>query len=48
MYRLAWSRWTGLPLDQVSAAFYYVGSDTTVRPDRLLDEAELEALIRGA
>ena len=39
---------TGLPLDQVSAAFYYVGSDTTVRPDRLLDEAELEALIRGA
>ncbi|MFI2362385.1 UvrD-helicase domain-containing protein [Promicromonospora sp. NPDC019610] len=47
VYRLAWSRWTGLPLDQVSAAFYYVGSDTTVRPDRLLDEAELEALIRG-
>lgn len=47
VYRLAWSRWTGLPLDQVSAAFYYVGSDTTVRPDRLLDESELEALIRG-
>jgi DNA helicase-2/ATP-dependent DNA helicase PcrA len=48
VYRLAWSRWTGLPLEQVSAAFYYVGSDTTVRPDRLLDEAELEALITGA
>jgi DNA helicase-2/ATP-dependent DNA helicase PcrA len=47
VYRLAWSRWTGLPLDQVSAAFYYVGSDTTVRPARLLDESELEALIRG-
>ncbi|PUB29864.1 DNA helicase-2/ATP-dependent DNA helicase PcrA [Promicromonospora sp. AC04] len=47
VYRLAWSRWTGLPLEQVSAAFYYVGSDTTVRPDRLLDETELEALIRG-
>ncbi|MDR7382366.1 ATP-dependent DNA helicase [Promicromonospora iranensis] len=47
VYRLAWSRWTGLPLDQVSAAFYYVGSDTTVRPERLLDETELEALIRG-
>ena len=47
VYRLAWSRWAGLPLDQVSAAFYYVGSDTTVRPERLLDEAELEALIRG-
>ncbi|MGW2094833.1 UvrD-helicase domain-containing protein [Promicromonospora sukumoe] len=48
VYRLAWSRWTGLALDQVSAAFYYAGSDTTVRPERLLDEAELEALIRGA
>lgn len=47
VYRLAWSRWTGLPLDQVSAAFYYVGSDATVRPERLLGEAELEALIRG-
>lgn len=47
VYRLAWSRWTGLPLEQVSAAFYYVGSDTTVRPERLLDETELEALIRG-
>jgi len=47
VYRLAWSRWTGLPLDQVSAAFYYVGSDATVRPERLLDEPELEALIRG-
>ena len=47
VYRLAWSRWTGLPLDQVSAAFYYVGSDTTVRPTRLLEERELESLIRG-
>lgn len=47
VYRLAWSRWTGLPLDQVGAAFYYVGSDTTVRPERLLDEPELEALITG-
>ena len=47
VYRLAWSRWTGLALDQVSAAFYYLGSDTTVRPRRLLTEHELEALIRG-
>ncbi|MBO0608505.1 ATP-dependent helicase [Myceligenerans salitolerans] len=47
VYRLAWSRWTGLPLDKVSAAFCYLGSDTTVRPERLLGEAELVALIRG-
>lgn len=47
VYRLAWSRYTGLPLDKVSAAFVYVASGTTVRPRRLLDEAELEALVRG-
>ncbi|MBE1874698.1 ATP-dependent helicase [Myceligenerans sp. TRM 65318] len=47
VYRLAWSRWTGLPLEKVSAAFCYLGSDTTVRPERLLTEPELEALIRG-
>ncbi|MCK9792378.1 ATP-dependent helicase [Isoptericola sp. 4D.3] len=47
VYRLAWSRYTGLPLERVSAAFVYVASGTTVRPRRLLDEAELEALVRG-
>ncbi|HWV78182.1 MAG TPA: ATP-dependent DNA helicase [Isoptericola sp.] len=47
VYRLAWSRYTGLPLEKVSAAFVYVASGTTVRPRRLLDEAELEALVRG-
>ncbi|MBL0884807.1 UvrD-helicase domain-containing protein [Myceligenerans sp. I2] len=48
VYRLAWSRWTGLPLERVSAAFCYLGSDTTVRPERLLTEPELEELIRGS
>ncbi|WP_425954906.1 UvrD-helicase domain-containing protein [Xylanimonas sp. McL0601] len=47
VYRLAWSRWTGLPLEQVSAAFYYVGTGETVRPERLRTENELEALIGG-
>ncbi|AEG43613.1 ATP-dependent DNA helicase [Isoptericola variabilis] len=47
VYRLAWSRWTGLPLEKVSAAFCYVASGVTVRPERLLDEHELEALILG-
>lgn len=45
VYRLAWSRWSGLPLDRVGAAFHYVGAGETVRPDRLATEAELEALI---
>ncbi len=48
VYRLAWSRYTGLPVDRVSAAFCYVASGTTVRPARLLGEAELEALVRDA
>ncbi len=48
IYRIAWSRWKQIPLDHVSAAFFYVGSGTTVRPTDLLDEQELEALIAGA
>ncbi len=47
VYRLAWSRWTGLPVEKVSAAFCYVASGVTVRPERLLDEHELEALVLG-
>ena len=47
VYRLAWSRWSGLPVEKVNAAFYYLGSDETVRPERLLDAAELEALVAG-
>ncbi|ROS31368.1 ATP-dependent DNA helicase [Cellulomonas sp. PhB150] len=48
VYRLAWSRWTGLPLDDVSAAFSYVGAGVTVYPERLLGEAEIVALLRTA
>ncbi|QAY70212.1 ATP-dependent DNA helicase [Xylanimonas protaetiae] len=48
VYRLAWSRWAGLPLDQVSAAFCYVATGETVRPERLATEEELEALVRGS
>ena len=47
VYRLAWSRWSGTPLEKVGAAFYHVASDETVRPARLLDEAQIEALLRG-
>lgn len=47
VYRLAWSRWTGMPLEDVDAAFFYVGSGATVRPERLLGVDELEALLRG-
>lgn len=48
VYRLAWARWTGTPVERVQAAFYYVADDRTVRPARLLGEEELEALVTGA
>ncbi|MET0787952.1 MAG: ATP-dependent DNA helicase [Cellulomonas sp.] len=48
VYRLAWSRWTGTPVDQVRAAFCYVGAGVTVYPERLLDEAELTRLLHEA
>ena len=44
-YRLAWSALAGVPLSDVSAAFYYVRDDTTVRPADLLDKDGLAALI---
>ncbi|MCL2090748.1 MAG: ATP-dependent helicase [Micrococcales bacterium] len=45
VYRLAWSRRTGLPLDAVRAAFCYVATGQTVYPRRLLDEPGLASLL---
>ncbi len=47
VYRLAWSRASGLPLDRVAAVFHYVADNLTVRPQSLLDADGLEALVRG-
>jgi len=44
-YRLAWAQLADVPVEKVSAAFYYVRNDVTVRPADLLDEAGLRALI---
>ncbi|HJU96549.1 MAG TPA: ATP-dependent DNA helicase [Jiangellaceae bacterium] len=46
-YRLAFARLRGLPLARVGAAFHHVRENLTVRPVDLLDEAELEALVRS-
>ncbi|WP_149955338.1 ATP-dependent helicase [Zafaria cholistanensis] len=48
VYRLAWSRLRGVPLDRVKAAFYYVGQGRTVRPHDLAGEAELERLVAAS
>ncbi|MDQ4503303.1 ATP-dependent DNA helicase [Sinomonas sp. ASV322] len=45
VYRLAWSRLHDVPLDRVTAAFFYLADGRIVRPDRLAGEAELEELI---
>lgn len=47
VYRLAWSRLVNVEVEKVSAAFYFVGSDRTVRPHDLADEAELTRLVHG-
>lgn len=48
VYRLAYARWRGLPLESVEAVFYFVADDAVLRPERLPDEAELRALWREA
>ena len=47
VYRLAWSEWKGMALDQVDAAFYYVAADVTVRPEHLLGRDQIVELVRG-
>ncbi|MDV3126789.1 ATP-dependent helicase [Mycobacterium sp. 21AC1] len=45
VYRLAWAALRGCPPESVHAAFHYVRSGQTVRPDRLPDADELAALL---
>jgi DNA helicase-2/ATP-dependent DNA helicase PcrA len=45
IYRLAWSRLHGVPVEHVGAAFFHAATGRTVRPVELLDEPALAALI---
>ena len=45
MYRLAYGKLFGIPVENISAAFHYVGSNETVRPADLFTQAQLEELI---
>ncbi|MFG1909357.1 UvrD-helicase domain-containing protein [Kribbella sp. NPDC048928] len=47
IYRVAWSELMNIPLDQVTAAFYYVRTADIIRPQNLPDKPELVALLRG-
>ncbi|MHA3023106.1 UvrD-helicase domain-containing protein [Mycobacterium sp. BMJ-28] len=48
VYRLAWAGMNDRPLESVRAAFHYVRSGVTVRPDALAGPAELAALLEEA
>lgn len=48
LYRLAYARWAVLPLEAVTAAFYFVVDDAVLRPASLPDEVELRTLWRAA
>jgi DNA helicase-2/ATP-dependent DNA helicase PcrA len=48
VYRLAWARLKDVPLDEVSAAFYYVADDSVVRPHDLGSAEELEQIVARA
>ena len=47
VYRVAWAAWKGLDVEDVDAAFYYVATNETVWPERLLTREELEELVQG-
>jgi len=48
VYRLAWSRLRGVPLDMVRAAFYYVADGQEIRPHDLAGAEELERIVSAA
>jgi DNA helicase-2/ATP-dependent DNA helicase PcrA len=48
VYRLAWARLKGVPVDEVRAAFYYVADNQIVRPHDLASADELEAIVTAA
>lgn len=47
VYRLAWAKLRGVPVEQVHAAFYYVTAHRLVQPEALPEEQELKRLLDG-
>lgn len=48
LYRLGWARLQGVPVERVSAAFYYVAQNHTERIADLAGQEELEAIVTAA
>ena len=47
-YRLAWSEWSGMPLDAVAASFWFVEDEELITPAALLDREGLASIISDA
>ena len=47
-YRLAWSEWSGAPVESVQASFWFVDDEELITPPDLLDRAGLERIITNA
>lgn len=41
LYRLAYSAWADVPLEEIDAVFYFVEDDRVIRPDELYDESAI-------
>jgi DNA helicase-2/ATP-dependent DNA helicase PcrA len=41
LYRLAYSRFSGLPLEKIEASFYFVAENVEIKPVKMLTEVEL-------
>ena len=48
LYRLAWSAWSGTPLDQITAGWWFSRTGEVVRPTQLFDEDTLTAMVDDA
>jgi DNA helicase-2/ATP-dependent DNA helicase PcrA len=48
LYRLAYSRFSGIPLERIEASFYFVADNAEVKPERLLTEVELIELWKAS
>lgn len=48
LYRQAYAEWRGIDPERIDAVFYYVSDDAIIRPERIFDRGELEALWRAS
>ncbi len=48
LYRLAYSRFTGMPIEKIQVCFYFVGENKEIKPEQIPNEAELLELWAAA